>query len=219
MGARYGKLLECVGDVVVTSGLTANALKLFIWSTRYFKSADKLKGCEAEMLRAWIDENAPEIERRSVQVAQFSHRQAADVFNGSHTESGRQIGRLIEAGILEPIGKPSRGHCQLYVVCPELHTSKCVQNDTTDLHTLNSQLAHIDGAICTHAEAVNCDYESYPNISNNYPSAAITSAVEKADESPLKCPKCGKSESVRITDSGTATCSCGSAWFPKKQQR
>lgn len=224
-GLRFGVVYESVGDAAISSGLTMNALRLFVWSTRHFKSGDKLEGIELAALESWIAANAPEAEPKAVQVVQFSHRQAAEVFNDSRTESGRQIARLVEAGIFEPIGEPSRGHCQLYVVCPKLHTPGRVQNDDTnshtpgrvqneaDLHTLEPICAHIEGDLRTHPDSVTCDDVTYPIVSNTYPiDEPSFSAQREAEKPSLVCPACGSSDTVQTTDNGFATCSCGSAW-------
>ena len=172
---------------------SAHSWRLFIWLIPRFKTADRLKGETLEAFTAWHEAHASQFDPKSITTVQFTHRQAAEIYNNSRTMSGRYIAELVDAGILNPIAKGSRSMATLYLVCPTCtHSWKCA-NESADLHTNDPVFAHKTEVICTHAEPVSCNDKTYPiNNPINNPSGATASAPKEAAMQPPTCPECDK---------------------------
>lgn len=178
MGTHFGKLFDETADLALLAhGLTANSLRLFIWLMRTVRNGDQLSGRDAQSLASWADERGVYGDLSEIQVAVFSLKSASTIFNGNKTEASRQVSRLVNCDILSKVGKPARGHAQVYVLNPNKYTHGCVPNDDNSLNGFTSEsvpngvgytsqsngytsvpeMVHITTPIGTHDESVNRD--------------------------------------------------------------
>ena len=205
---------KCI-DLVRRERLATNTHILMWWIMARLRDGNKLDRRESGILSSWIESEKLDVEPGSIQVVQFSRKEASSCFNGQQREVTRQVNRLINLRVLLPIGNHERGHAQLYVVFPDKVTKprvECHPNANEDVVTPGSKRGDIDTEMGGHGKPVTCDDETYQEvIKNTNQGGAIHSGDEVAEESPLVCPECGTAEGVKVFNV-VATCACGHAW-------